>query len=83
LDLTREPDPGFAEKAHMWASGKPLENILDETDAPGDFVRSTKQLIDLLRQLQEIAPTPELSDKIATTLEELNRGVVAYSSLEV
>jgi ATP-dependent RNA helicase HelY len=83
LDLTREPDPGFAEKAHMWTSGKPLENVLDEDDAPGDFVRSTKQLIDLLRQLQEIAPTPALSDKIAAALEGLNRGVVAYSSLEV
>ncbi len=82
LELTREPDPGFAEQAYLWALGKPLENVLDEDDAPGDFVRSTKQLIDLLRQIEEVAPSEELSRTVGQALEGLGRGVVAYSSLE-
>ncbi|MBA2273863.1 MAG: DEAD/DEAH box helicase [Actinobacteria bacterium] len=83
LELTREPDPGFARRAHQWAAGAPLEDVLGADDAPGDFVRSTKQLIDLLRQLAEIAPGTELEAKIRTALEGLQRGVVAYSSLDL
>jgi ATP-dependent RNA helicase HelY len=83
LELTREPDPGFAARAFLWAKGSPLEEVLDEDDAPGDFVRSMKQLIDLLRQLQEVAPTEHLAATIMQTLDALQRGVVAYTSLEV
>ena len=83
LDLTREPDPGFAERAHQWASGRPLEKVLDDEDAPGDFVRSTKQLVDLLRQLEEVAPTEDLRTKIQAAVTGIHRGIVAYSSLEV
>jgi ATP-dependent RNA helicase HelY len=81
LELTREPDPGFAERAYAWASGAPLENVLGEGDAPGDFVRSTKQLVDLLRQLEEVAPSDELRAKVMDTVRAIHRGVVAYSSL--
>lgn len=83
LDLTREPDPGFARKAFRWASGSPLEKVLDEDDAPGDFVRTIKQLVDLLRQLEEIAPTQELADKVHEATRSLDRGVIAYSSVEI
>ena len=82
LELTREPDAGFAEKAYLWALGKPLEVVLAEDDPAGDFVRSTKQLIDLLRQLEEVAETSDLRDAVTAALEGLNRGVIAYSSLE-
>jgi ATP-dependent RNA helicase HelY len=83
LDLTREPDPGFAMRAHAWAAGRPLETVLDEEDAPGDFVRSTKQLVDLLRQLEEVTLGSELQKKIRKTVTGVHRGIVAYSSLEV
>jgi ATP-dependent RNA helicase HelY len=83
LELTREPDPGFAARAYLWAKGSALEDVLDEEDAPGDFVRSMKQLIDLLRQLQEVAPTEHLAGTISQALDALQRGVVAYTSLEV
>ena len=83
LDLTREPDPGFARKAFRWSSGSPLEKVLGEEDAPGDFVRSIKQLVDLLRQLEEIAPSDDLATKLRTAIDSLNRGVIAYSSLEL
>jgi ATP-dependent RNA helicase HelY len=83
LELTREPDPGFARKAYSWASGSPLEKVLGEDDAPGDFVRSIKQLVDLLRQLEDIAASEQLAEKVRTTIDSLNRGVIAYSSLEI
>ena len=39
-------------------TGKPLEDVLRETTmAPGDFVRNCKQLLDLLRQIADVAPS--------------------------
>jgi ATP-dependent RNA helicase HelY len=57
LSFLREPDLGFAWAAYRWARGTKLENVLAESPdlTPGDFVRSVKQLIDLLDQ---IAATP-------------------------
>jgi ATP-dependent RNA helicase HelY len=83
LDLTREPNAGFAERSHLWATGAALSDVLADDDAPGDFVRSIKQLIDLMRQLQEIASTRALADEIEACVARLQRGVVAYSSVEV
>jgi ATP-dependent RNA helicase HelY len=81
LELTREPDAGFVERAHLWAEGAPLENVLSEEDAPGDFVRTTKQLVDLLRQLEDVVENEALRTTIVETLQSVNRSVVAYSSL--
>jgi ATP-dependent RNA helicase HelY len=83
LELTREPDAGFAARTYLWASGRPLEEVLGEDDAAGDFVRNMKQLIDLMRQLEEVAPSPSLTEKVREALDQLHRGVVAYSSLEL
>jgi ATP-dependent RNA helicase HelY len=82
LELIREPDAGFADIAYLWASGAALDEVLGEEDAPGDFVRVVKQLVDLMRQLVEIAE-PGLAATISESLDGLHRGVVAYSSLEV
>jgi len=53
LSFLREPDLGFAWAAYRWARGTKLENVLAESPdlTPGDFVRSVKQLIDLLDQI--------------------------------
>jgi ATP-dependent RNA helicase HelY len=83
LELTREPDPGFADRAFRWADGAPLDQVLSQDDAPGDFVRSTKQLVDLLRQLEEVAPTAGLAAVIRDAIAGVYRGVIAYSSLEL
>ena len=83
VELTREPDPGFAASAYLWGSGAALEDVLGEDDAPGDFVRSTKQLIDLLRQLIEVSDSPAQRALIKTTVDTIQRGVVAYSALEI
>jgi ATP-dependent RNA helicase HelY len=83
LDLTREPNAGFAERAHLWASGAPLDEILGPDTAAGDFVRTTKQVIDLLRQLEEVTAGTPLAAIVAESVRRLHRGVVAYSSFEV
>ena len=83
LELTREPDPGFAERVFRWAEGARLEEVLGEDDAPGDFVRSIKQLVDLLRQLEEVAPRADLAGTIRDATAAIHRGVIAYSSLEL
>ena len=39
-----------------WAKGATLDSVLRETEvAPGDFVRNVRQLIDLVRQLAQVA----------------------------
>jgi ATP-dependent RNA helicase HelY len=57
LSFLREPDPGFAWAAYRWARGAALEDVLDAVPGltPGDFVRSVKQLIDLLDQIAAAA----------------------------
>ncbi|NJP73324.1 helicase-related protein, partial [Streptomyces sp. C1-2] len=80
----REPDLGFAWAAHMWASGKGLDEVLREVEMPaGDFVRWCKQVIDVLGQIQAAA-VPEGSTvprNARKAVEGLLRGVVAYSSV--
>ena len=53
LSFLREPDPGFVWAAYRWVRGAKLEDVLDSVPGltPGDFVRSMKQLIDLLDQV--------------------------------
>ncbi len=59
LSFLREPDLGFAWAAYRWARGARLETVLDESPdlTPGDFVRSVKQLIDLLDQIASVPQT--------------------------
>jgi ATP-dependent RNA helicase HelY len=83
LDLTREPDTGAAQRVHRWASGAPLEDVLAEDDPAGDFVRLMKQLTDLLRQVEEVAPSEPLRTTVRAAIDGVQRGVVAYSSVDI
>jgi ATP-dependent RNA helicase HelY len=47
---------------------------------PGDFVRNCKQLLDLLRQIEEVAG-PELAPAFRSANQAVNRSVVAYTGL--
>ncbi|MEX0768164.1 MAG: DEAD/DEAH box helicase, partial [Microthrixaceae bacterium] len=79
LPLTREPEAGFASSTWSWSSGQQLDHILDDDLKGGDFVRNVRQLIDLLRQLGEIAPNPQTAKAARRTAESLSRGVVLAS----
>jgi ATP-dependent RNA helicase HelY len=81
VQLCRELEAGFATPIHRWAEGEALDDILAETEmAPGDFVRNCKQLIDLLRQIEEVAP-PATGSQVRAGREAILRGVVAYTGV--
>jgi ATP-dependent RNA helicase HelY len=81
VELCRELDAGFAGPAHRWAEGERLEVVLRDTGlAPGDFVRNCKQLLDLLRQIEEVADDVQ-ADVVRRAREAVNRGVVAYTGV--
>jgi ATP-dependent RNA helicase HelY len=81
VELTRELETGFAATAFHWAEGKPLEDVLMETQmAPGDFVRTCKQLIDLLRQIEDVGGE-DAGGVARQAREAVNRGVVAYTGV--
>lgn len=82
LPVTRMPDPGFVALAHGWAAGEGLDEVIaDEDVSGGDFVRNVKQLVDLLRQLGEVAPAPATASAARKAADQLFRGVVAASSV--
>jgi ATP-dependent RNA helicase HelY len=81
LSFLREPDLGFAWTAHVWARGRPLEQVLSSDLTPGDFVRSVKQLIDLLDQVAAAARSAPVANTARRAITALRRGVVAYSSV--
>ncbi len=81
LPPTRAPDPGFVATAHGWASGVPLDDILGEEDlTAGDFIRTIKQLIDLLRQLGQLAPEAATARAARRAADAVHRDLVAASS---
>jgi len=84
LDLLGFPDAGFGEAAFMWAQGAGLDEMLSRFPdrSIGDMVRTMKQIIDLLRQLAEVAEDPVLAGNLRRAMDDIDRGVVGYSSLE-
>ena len=82
LEPIREPDAGFCWASYRWASGHSLSSILKGSDLTvGDFVRSMKQIIDLLRQIS--IASPHLSPIVKDALTRIDRGVIAYAGAVV
>jgi ATP-dependent RNA helicase HelY len=84
VSFLREPDPGFVWAAYRWVRGAKLEDVLESVPGltPGDFVRATKQLIDLLDQIAGAVGTGDAA-RAATpgaepeTVAPRDRGVAA------
>jgi ATP-dependent RNA helicase HelY len=73
----REPDFGFCWMVFRWGGGHGLNSILRNSElSVGDFVRSIKQLIDLLNQIA--IAKPNLREKAHSAIKKLDRGVVVY-----
>jgi ATP-dependent RNA helicase HelY len=83
VSFLREPDLGFAWAAYRWAKGHQLDAVLTEADmTAGDFVRAVKQLLDLLGQVADAAPTGSgIRATAGRAMDAMRRGVVAYSSV--
>ncbi|MEX1047724.1 MAG: DEAD/DEAH box helicase [Actinomycetota bacterium] len=80
LELCREPDGGFAKPLYHWSGGESLEKVLAEAQTPpGDFVRTCKQVADVLRQIEDAAPDAAIAH---SARHSVNRGIVAYTGLE-
>ena len=81
VQLCRELEDGFAGSLYRWAQGEPLEDVLRESDmSPGDFVRTCKQVLDLLRQIEQVAPDRS-ARAVRLAHQAVNRGVVAYTGV--
>jgi ATP-dependent RNA helicase HelY len=82
LNFLRQPDLGFAWVAYRWAEGDELDDVLMVSDlAAGDFVRWTKQLLDLAGQVADAAGPTALRETAREVGRRLRRGVVATSGL--
>lgn len=78
VEETRSIDLGFMSIAHSWAKGKSISSILEKNEIGiGDFIRSMRQLIDLLRQLAKAYP--EYTEVINKSLIAIDRGIVSYA----
>lgn len=81
VELSRELDAGFVPTVFEWAEGLALEEVLEESAlTPGDFVRTCKQLLDLLRQIGEIGPGG-VAEAADAGVDLVNRSVVAYTGV--
>jgi len=88
LELTREPDLGFAWPIYRWARGEPLAVVLasgtqlDGEMPAGDFVRWARQVVDLLGQIADARPAgPEGGAALRKTargaIDAISRGILA------
>ena len=83
LPLSRDADHVFARMAHEWCAGAGLADLLEDGDVEltgGDFVRTVRQLIDLVRQIAQLAPEPATRATARRAVGALERGVVSASA---
>ncbi len=86
LPISKEPDPGFALAMHQWTSGAPLGYCIQAAAAsgaelsPGDFVRQSRQVIDLLEQVRKTAYTADVQRCARQAIDAIRRGVVAIGA---
>lgn len=85
---SREPDDGFVNVIYRWARTGDLAAALAAADPAGtgspllagDFVRWCRQVLDLLDQVRNAAPDPELRATAKRAINDIRRGVVAVDA---
>jgi ATP-dependent RNA helicase HelY len=88
ISQSREPEDGFVPVAYRWATTGDLTTALAASDASGtgtplsagDFVRWCRQVLDLLDQVRNAAPTPTLRATAKRAISDIRRGVVAVDA---
>lgn len=88
LPASREPDAGFVAAIYRWATTGDLSASLAASDtsgsgsplSAGDFVRWCRQVLDLLDQVRNAAPTSALRTSAKRAIEAIRRGVVAVDA---
>ncbi|MGH9092755.1 MAG: hypothetical protein ACRDZR_15470, partial [Acidimicrobiales bacterium] len=77
---------GLAGAVAAWARGAPFGTVLEVAArdvgeiAPGDFVRTVKQVADLADQVAQVSPVPATAAAAAEAVDRLLRGVVASTA---
>jgi ATP-dependent RNA helicase HelY len=88
ITQSREPEDGFVTAVYRWATTGDLTTALAASDASGsgtplsagDFVRWCRQVLDLLDQVRNAAPTPALRATAKRAINDIRRGVVAVDA---
>jgi ATP-dependent RNA helicase HelY len=88
VSTSREPDPGFIAAIHEWATSGDLASALAASDtagsgsplSAGDFVRWCRQVLDMLDQVRNAAPTSALRTTAKRAINDIRRGVVAVDA---
>jgi ATP-dependent RNA helicase HelY len=88
LTASREPEDGFVPAIYRWATTGDLTSALAASDAAGtgsplsagDFVRWCRQVLDLLDQVRNAAPTPAMRACAKRAIADVRRGVVAVDA---
>ena len=84
---TAQPEPGLATAVAAWARGASFGTTLEVAArdvgemAPGDFVRTVRQLADLAHQVGMVAPDPETAASALAAHDLLLRDVVAAGTV--
>ena len=74
-----EPDAGLVWAVYRWSRGASLLTVLTSNDvSAGDFVRWTRQVIDVLGQIVQASSDPVMKETAERAAASLDRGVVAY-----
>jgi len=74
-----EPDAGLVWAVYRWSRGASLLTVLTSNDvSAGDFVRWTRQVIDVLGQMVQATDDPVMKETAERAAASLDRGVVAY-----
>ena len=77
LPSTRDIDAGLVAATHGWAAGGGLGDILGTEElSGGDFVRSMKQVIDVLSQIASVAPESKTRAAAYRAVDLMRRGIV-------
>jgi ATP-dependent RNA helicase HelY len=88
ITQSREPDDGFVPAVYRWATTGDLTSALAASDSAGtgsplsagDFVRWCRQVLDLLDQVRNAAPTPASRATAKRAINDIRRGVVAVDA---
>jgi ATP-dependent RNA helicase HelY len=88
LNGSREPEDGFVAAIYRWTTTGDLTTALAASDSSGsgtplsagDFVRWCRQVLDLLDQVRNAAPTPALRATAKRAINDIRRGVVAVDA---
>ncbi len=81
LQSLRTPNFTLARSIVIWGQGKSLRAVLDDdAQSGGDFVRTARNLVDLLTQIRDVALSSDTQRCAQEAIELLDRGVVRLAA---